>query len=259
MLGARRMIKMIVTDLDDTLLRTDKSISAYTLDTLQEVQKKGIKIVYATARGRSAKKILPYDIFDGRVLMNGALVFVGTKLVDSVLINASSYNPYLKELARLGLKVAAEIDGFSYANYDVKSRWTYIDKYYSIDFSEPGLDAEKLYIVIESARDKEVVRELLPPDLYVSFSKDGMAMVMDKGATKFQGILKIAQNFAIDKTEILTFGDDDNDKEMLKKSALGVAMANALEEVKASADAICASNDDDGVAKWLAKNIIEKN
>ena len=53
------MIKMIVTDLDDTLFRTDKSISQYTIDIIKRVRKKGIKVIFATARGSSTKDLVP--------------------------------------------------------------------------------------------------------------------------------------------------------------------------------------------------------
>jgi hydroxymethylpyrimidine pyrophosphatase-like HAD family hydrolase len=74
------MIKMIVTDLGDTLLRTDKTISKYTTNTINEVRDQGIKIVFATARGACTKSLIPYELFDGYVLMNGAKAYVSNRL-----------------------------------------------------------------------------------------------------------------------------------------------------------------------------------
>lgn len=70
--------------------------------------------------------------------------------------------------------------------------------------------------------------------------------------------MAIANEFNIDKSEIVAFGDDMNDKEMLVSMGSGVAMGNAIEEVKVIADYICDTNDNDGVAKWLDENIITK-
>jgi len=64
-------IKMIVTDLDGTLLRTDKTISERTKDVLRQCRKCGIKVVYATGRGGSAEQRAPSELFDGRISMNG--------------------------------------------------------------------------------------------------------------------------------------------------------------------------------------------
>ena len=68
--------------------------------------------------------------------------------------------------------------------------------------------------------------------------------------------MAIANEFNIDKSEIVAFGDDMNDKEMLVSMGSGVPMGNAIEEVKMIADYICDTNDNDGVAKWLDENII---
>lgn len=70
--------------------------------------------------------------------------------------------------------------------------------------------------------------------------------------------MAIANEFNIDKSEIVAFGDDMNDKEMLVSMGSGVPMGNAIEEVKMIADYICDTNDNDGVAKWLDENIITK-
>ena len=59
--------------------------------------------------------------------------------------------------------------------------------------------------------------------------------------------------------EIISFGDDYADMEMLQICGRGVAMGNAIEEVKQAADAITDSNDNDGAAKYLEKYILEKN
>ena len=60
----------------------------------------------------------------------------------------------------------------------------------------------------------------------------------------------------IRKEDIVAFGDDDNDIEMLRMCGKGVAVANAVPEVLRTADDITLSNDEDGVAKWLRRNLL---
>jgi len=80
---------------------------------------------------------------------------------------------------------------------------------------------------------------------------------MHKEATKLNAILAVAHEFKISRSEVVAFGDDVNDKEMLINLGLGVAMANSIPEIVAIADQTCDSNDNDGVAKWLDQNLIQ--
>ena len=82
----KHSVDLIVTDLDGTLLRTDKTISAGTQSILHRCREKGIKIVYATGRGGSETRLIPAELFDGRVIMNGAMAYVDDKVVYSRLI-----------------------------------------------------------------------------------------------------------------------------------------------------------------------------
>lgn len=101
-----------------------------------------------------------------------------------------------------------------------------------------------------------LIKSNLPKELYLNVSRDGLAMMMHKGATKINGILAIAKEFNILKNEIIAFGDDVNDKEMLQNCGLGIAMDNAIDEIKGIADCICESNDNDGVAKYLEDRVL---
>jgi hydroxymethylpyrimidine pyrophosphatase-like HAD family hydrolase len=77
-----------------------------------------------------------------------------------------------------------------------------------------------------------------------------------KEATKWQAVAAAASHLGINTAYIAAFGDDYNDVEMLEKCGVGVAMSNAIPEALAVADFIAASNDEDGVARWLEENIL---
>ena len=83
-----------------------------------------------------------------------------------------------------------------------------------------------------------------------------MAMVMHKGATKSKAVSALALYWGINRLEIAAFGDDSNDIDLLSDVGVGIAMENALDEVKAVADHICDTNENDGVAKWIEENIL---
>ena len=90
-------------------------------------------------------------------------------------------------------------------------------------------------------------------------ARDGMAMIMNKEATKSKAVEKLAKDWGINQSEIVAFGDDINDIDMLTYVGIGVAMGNAVNEVKDIADEICLSNEEDGIVEWiLRKGLIKK-
>ncbi|MDR0963765.1 MAG: HAD family hydrolase, partial [Clostridium sp.] len=90
---------------------------------------------------------------------------------------------------------------------------------------------------------------------YYRVTGEELVDILPVSATKWNAIRLLAKEWSIDLSEIAAFGDDYNDIEMLKNCGVGVAVANALDEVKAVANYICDSNDEDGVARWLESNI----
>ncbi|WP_419151931.1 HAD-IIB family hydrolase [Aeribacillus alveayuensis] len=71
------------------------------------------------------------------------------------------------------------------------------------------------------------------------------------GVNKAVGLQKIASYYNIPQERIIAFGDEDNDLEMLQYAGLGVAMGNAIPEVKAAANYVTKTNEEDGVALFL--------
>ena len=84
-----------------------------------------------------------------------------------------------------------------------------------------------------------------------------IAMIMNRKASKWNGIRAIAESEGFAAAEVVAFGDDYNDEEMLRGCGRGIAMANALDVVKEAADEVCLSNEEDGVAKWIEENILK--
>jgi hydroxymethylpyrimidine pyrophosphatase-like HAD family hydrolase len=81
-----------------------------------------------------------------------------------------------------------------------------------------------------------------------------MCEIAPAGATKWAGVLRLAQQWGIEPREICAVGDDVNDVPMVEGAGLGVAMGNAVDELKAVADRIAPRHDDDGlvhVVDWL--------
>jgi Cof subfamily protein (haloacid dehalogenase superfamily) len=80
--------------------------------------------------------------------------------------------------------------------------------------------------------------------------------IMPRGTSKGAGLAWLLDYLGISPDEVLALGDADNDIEMLRMAAIGVAMANAMPMVKQAADVIVASNDADGVAEAIERFVL---
>ena len=253
------LIKMIVTDLDGTLLRTDKTISEYTKAILHKCRGLGVKIVYASGRGGSAQRVAPSELFDGKVTMNGAVAKIGDDIVYSRLIPYQTARPFLLACRERQIRITSEISGMHYSNFIVSDFWPHLTNFQIVDFAQHEIDAEKIYSPAPTREDIAFIEQLLPDELYSVITHDitGILLnIMHRDATKAKAVSELARLWGILPEDIAAFGDELNDLDLLAYAGTGVAMGNALDEVKAVADYICDDNDNDGVAKWLEENIL---
>ena len=248
-------IKMIAVDLDGTVLRDDKTISERTKSVLRKCREAGIKVACATGRG-SSNRVIPDEMLDAGITFNGAVAKAGDTLVYNRLVPYLSARPLLIACTERGLKAASQFKGMHYSNFVVSDEWSYITNFELVNFDKHDMDAEKLYVLVNNPEDIAFIEKRLATDLYVSVSRDGMAMIMHRDATKSNAVAALAEHWGIEQSEIVAFGDDMNDIDMLQYCGIGVAMENALDEVKAVADYVCDTNDNDGVAKWLEENVL---
>jgi len=264
------MIKMLALDLDNTLLRSDKSISRYTEQILKKASNAGIKIVFATGRPyRAIRNYMEQVGCSSAVCHNGATAMVdGKRTDDCYCIPYEKAANLLKtlQIRYPGKKLSVEMNDRLYANFDAVSVWGNAPKDREIletasvqtDFTDlPGADADKILIEISGEDEYNEIMSLLPDGLYGLMS-DGktLCQVMNRNATKLNAVKRMAKRLGISMSEIAAFGDDYNDLEMIKYSGIGVAMGNAIEEVRRAADVITASNNEDGVARYISEHIL---
>ncbi|MCL2286566.1 MAG: HAD family hydrolase [Firmicutes bacterium] len=260
---------MIVTDLDSTLLRNDKTISRYTIDTFRRLQENGVKIVIATARPkRVAKDYIGAINADAAILHNGAVIYVGDNHFCSFSIpNKVAVDILQKTAAQYPeMYISVEINDMLYANFEIPAPdWANV----RTDFTDlPDMPADKMLFSIgnitnpaESKNNADgmaslkAIQSMLTDNFNAILGEGWLLMVMNKLACKYQGVKEVSAYFGLTPADVIAFGDDINDIEMLKNCGIGVAVANAIDEVKAAADFVCESNENDGVAKWLEEKI----
>ena len=240
-----------VVDFDRTLLHTDKSVSVYTVRVLWDWQKSGARLFAATARPeRAIGQYCRQIAFDAVCTLNGARTITKDSVFENPIAEASA----LCVLDRLsgipGIVLSVEAENGIYANMDIPPWAPKVtdrlrdlprkEKIYKILASHPDVPAEKLAVD-------------LPDDTYSSVADRKLLQVMSRTATKWNGVRNMLAAFRIDPAQALFFGDDNDDIEPIRKCGCGVAVRNALENVLEAADEITASNDEDGVARFLER------
>lgn len=252
--------KAIIVDLDRTLLHTDKTISEYTLSVLKKCHEKGIHIMAATARPQRA--IMDYHEqihFDAMTVMNGAdVILPGEREQESRQGNdipKASAKEILQKICELpDIILSLEMGNDVYANIEIPE-WE--AKVYH-DF--PKLPTEgPIYKILVSRPNENIgplVETLLTEDTYCTVAGNNLVQIMNKQATKWNGIQSMLEVTGISTEDAVYFGDDNDDIEPLKMCGTGVAVSNAIEAVKMAADVVTESNDEDGVARYIEREIL---
>ena len=251
--------KTIITDLDRTLLKTDKSLSEYTISILKKCREKEMNLIIASARPlrnvTNYMKLLDLDIM---VLSNGSRV-VNNNIESYHLIKKDSAKKILEFLDKnKEHTLIIETLDMAYSNKQV----SYLETILTNNLSDVISEKDILKIIIE-IKDEETLKKLIPylnEDVYYTIANGigHVIQIMNKKATKWNGIKKILKLNNLDSKECIYFGDDNDDVTPLQKSGLGVCPENAIDECKKVSDYICKSNDEDGVAHFIEEFILKE-
>jgi len=255
-------IKMVVTDLDGTLLRDDKTINAYIIETFAELRAQGILIAFATAR--SPRSLWEYreQIQPGIVITNGgARALAGKETVMQVAIDLETTNAIISELKASAHveQLCADTGENYYTNEGLdRSVWRGYENAIMTDFSEP-LTAPALKIAPFSSNKAALATIAAKHEQVqlIHFTEDNWNQFQHINASKEAALAAVCKKLHINLSDVAAFGDDYNDIGMLSVVGVGVAMGNAIAEVKAVADCVCDTNENDGVAQWLRENMLK--
>ncbi|HVM28572.1 MAG TPA: Cof-type HAD-IIB family hydrolase [Mycobacteriales bacterium] len=261
--------RLVASDLDGTLVRTDQTVSDRTRAALARVEEAGSVLVLVT--GRPPRWMAPVVEATGHrglaVCANGALVYDlhTERVVRSHLLDADAAAEVVAALRRdvPGITFAVEkgpVDGVpgGFGREDVYvPRWD-VDGVEVAPVEELfAAGAVKLLARHEQMGSDELLaaaRQSLGALVEATHSStDGLLEISASGISKASGLASLADDAGIDAAEVVAFGDMPNDLPMLTWAGHAIAMGNAHDEVKAIADEVTASNDDDGVAVVLER------
>lgn len=248
-------MRAIITDLDRTLLRTDKSLSEYTCAILKKCHDRGMILMAATARPERAVLTYQKQIgFEAVTTLNGARIILPHSIIENGIMPSSAEN-ILKKVIRIpDLVLSMETGDGIYSNVPIPE-WD------AAVFGEfPALPTKSaIYKLLLSGNADNIypeVKKALTTDTYMTVADGSLIQIMDRAATKWNGIKAMLEAVDVDPNEAVYFGDDNDDIEAVKNCGVGVAVANAIDEVLDAADFISESNDRDGVAGYLEKKLL---
>ena len=267
-------LKLIALDLDGTLTNDQKKITPRTMDMLMQLQKQGVRLALASARpapGLFAICNLLHMKEYGGILMSyngGRIVEAATgKTLYETGMDIEETKAILRFLDTLPVNVILD-DGVQFYVKDPKAykieyecrnnRMTCTQVDDLADFLT--FSPVKLLMSVQPEILPEVqkkIAEHLPQSLIVVRTAPFYLEIIPAQINKGKGLLDICLVLGIDRSDTAAFGDAENDIPMIRTAGFGVAMANAEEVVKAAADYVTASNNEDGIALAL-ENIEEK-
>ena len=251
------MKKLLLFDLDGTLLRTDKSVSANTLAALSKCREHGCVIGVSTSRSeQNCLSVLRQFTPDVLITSGGALVKKGKEHLYKAVFTPQRTNAIIAEARRIcGPDCEITVDTLEKHFWNYKIDPKALDQSWGdsvwTDYSDFHEEALKLCVEIMADQQAETLREALSDCDCIRFSDGRWYKFTRKGVTKENAIHIVCDSCQIGLTDVIAFGDDYADIEMLKMAGIGVAMGNAIPEVKEIADLVIGANDDDGIAAYL--------
>lgn len=257
--------KLLVLDLDGTLTNSQKEITPYTKETLIRAQQNGTKIVLAS--GRPTYGIMPLakelqlDRFEGYILAYNGGQIIDCKTMETQfeqVLDPDVY-PYFQKCARdqgfvlLSYKdeyIVSEDAENKYVRHEAflnKMPSVTVDDFLTVfDFPVP-----KCLIVGDASRLEQLeikMKTELAGRINVFRSEPFFLELVPPGIDKAKSLAILLERLGLTREEMMACGDGYNDLSMIEFAGFGVAMANAQEVVRKSAQYITRSNDEDGVA-----------
>ncbi len=262
--------RAIATDLDGTLLRTDKSISARTRDAVLSAEDAGLTVVIAT--GRPPRWIAPIvDELGDRGLVvcaNGAAVYdpARDELVTRIEIDPEVAEVIIDELqenfpkAVLGLEQGFEFSiDEAISDSDLEIAGSLLLPGLQVGPIRSFLTAPVLKLIVRMPHPAPpgtaaAVQAVVGHKALVTHSTDESFLELSHPSVhKAVTVERLLLESEIAADEVVAFGDMPNDLELIRWAGLGVAVANADPRLKAVADLVTSSNDDDGVARVIER------
>lgn len=271
-----RQIRLIVLDLDGTLLNSNKQISPENYAALTRAAEAGVYIVPSTGRffGGMPQTVRELPFLHYAITVNGAEVYdvKNDRVLHSALIPVDMAVEMFAFMDTLPVVYDCYQNGWGWMERELYDKAEYFteDPHMLKMIRELRTPVDDLKQVIRSRgtgiqktqmffQDMELRRQMLEevprrfPRIRPTSSMVNNIEMNIMEANKGDALLELCRRLEIDPKDTMAFGDGLNDVTMLKAAGIGVAMGNADDQIKAEADYVTSTNDEHGVAKAILK------
>ncbi len=263
--------RLIATDLDRTLLRSDGTLSRRTAAALAAVEGAGIEVVFVTARPPRWLDELAGAVggHGTAICGNGACVYdvSARRVISSDGFQHQVLHQIVDDLRRAvpDISFAAERGSGLWFESPFRHDASHGVPAEAVEAPIDGLSGEAVgkllakSTVLDDEEFLQLVTEIVGARAHVAFSgAHGLAEMSAAGVTKAAALERWAGRLEVGAESVWAFGDMPNDLPMLEWAGVGWAVANAHEQVRSAADRLCPSNDEDGVAVVLERLLLSK-
>ncbi|HWB91757.1 MAG TPA: Cof-type HAD-IIB family hydrolase [Puia sp.] len=265
------MYKAVFLDMDGTLLRSDHSVSESTKQLIRDLTGKGISVILVSARPLNA--VLPTFRAIGLppqtpvITLNGSYIVEREQPIFEARIDLDTTAQVTEQVRPFKATIAYYLQREWFS--EISDAWTaheqkIMDVAIGIkpigdlikDWRARNIAPNKMMVMSEApniAGIQEHLRSIYNGRLNVYPSKATYLEVMDSRGSKANAVRFITERLGLTPTEIIAMGDNYNDVEMIQFASMGVAMGNAPDDIKAKADYVTDTNNNDGVRKALQR------
>lgn len=275
-------VKMLVLDLDGTLLNDQKIISDRSKKALAKLHENGVVIVFASGRTNFMMSLYkePYVVCDYHLSFNGGMI---EELRTGEILYQVSIKPEIAKQVWQYLSIKSDIytcytkDTMFFSDISRKTILNRTQNYIDLANNEKiemnpyiiELGKEEMpknfpnnilkFVAYEKDQNwvasfKDFVEDL--PNLRADSTGYGLTGVFNKSVSKEAAIRVLCKRLNIPTVAVAAFGDYENDLNMFNVAGIKVAMENATESLKKQADYICPDNNSDGVARFIEENLL---
>ena len=268
------MYRMVVTDLDGTLLNSKKQVSEGNAQAIKKLKDHNVEFVMATGRSDVMTRAYTKQLKNANIVIgcDGAAIRnirTGEILYENHLSSETCHKAF-EICEKYGLQYYVFAKDELVSDDPQNERFLIHQRFNKtveedeqipmqvVDDLNEYVNDHIVYKIVASHNDTQYldeVAEVVKKETDADAIRSGKRVLAIKarGVSKAEAIKKLAQILEISIEDIIAFGDEVNDIEMLKLAGLGIAMENADDVVKEAADVIAGNNDQDGVGKELEK------
>jgi len=259
------MIKLVVADLDGTLLDNDGNLDSELIDVVNKLREKGILFSLASGRNKEIMKdfVQTLNIEIPYMSDNGANVYQKDKCLKTYYFDKVYNNFILEVLAKYELPFNGYSTKSAYYNLEsdklntVRNRLG--DKIHHEVFTMKDFSKEEFYKItldsIDNQNIEKAVEEITNncPNIYMKKAEGTFFTITQKGVVKGKACLELSNILNIRPEEIMSMGDNNNDVPMFKVTGQSACVSNAKVEILLQASHCCGDNNDHGPARFLRK------